>query len=204
MDAPVFYRRHPFCFYLDSFVFASILLFLFGLLCFTRILLFLPGLFCFCPDSVFLTWTLPLLPELFCFYSVSLIFVRIPLFSPGLFYICLDSVVFAWVPLLLPELFYFYLDSSAFTRTLLFFPRFFTFIIIYFCSAPIVKSLLVPIPLSIFHKHKSRQGKRHQFRCRSCQPDAVHPKEQRKHNHGDEHKYERPGKCKDSRNNPIG
>ncbi len=177
MDAPVFYRRHPFCFYLDSFVFASILLFLFGLLCFTRILLFLLGLFCFCPDSSVFTWT--------------------PLFYP-------DSVVFAWTLLLLPGFCCFYLDSSAFTRTLLFFPRFFTFIIIYFCSAPIVKSPLVPIPLSIFHKHKSRQSKRHQFRCRSCQPDAVHPKEQRKHNHGDEHKYERPGKCKDSRNNPIG
>ena len=133
-----------------------------------------------------------------------LCFARILLFLLGLFCFCPDSVVFAWTLLLLPGFLCFYLDSSAFTRTLLFFPRFFTFIIIYFCSAPIVKSSLVPIPLSIFHKHKSRQGKRHQFRCRSCQPDTIYPKEQRKHNHGDEHKYERPGKCKDSRNNPIG
>ena len=163
MDAPVFYRRHPFCFYLDSFI--------------------LPGFFCFCLDSS--------------------AFARILLFLLGLFCFRPDSFVFTWALLFLLGLFCFYLDSSAFTRTLLFVPKFFTFIIIYFCSAPIVKSPLVPIPLSIFHKHKSRQGKRHQFRCRSCQPDAVHPKEQRKDNHGDEHKYERPGKCKDSRNNPI-
>ena len=132
-----------------------------------------------------------------------LCFARILLFLLGLFCFCPDSVVFAWTLLLLPGFLCFYLDSSAFTRTLLFFPRFFTFIIIYFFSTPHNQIPLVPIPLSIFHKHKSGQSKRHQFRYRSCQPDAVHPKDQRKHNHGDEHKYERPGKCKDSRNNPI-
>ncbi len=184
------------------FVFTWILLFLPVFCCFYLDSFVLPGFCCFCLGSSAFARILFFLLGLFRFYPNSSVFTRSPLFLSG--FRCSHPGSFTWVPLLLPELFYFYLDSSAFTRTLLFFPRFFTFIIIYFCSAPIVKSPLVPIPLSIFHKHKSRQSKRHQFHCRSCQPDAVHPKEQRKHNHGDEHKYERPGKCKDSRNNPIG
>ncbi len=72
-------------------------------------------------------------------------------------------------------------------------------------SWPRISSIaaLISIFLSIFQKHKGRQGKRHQFRHRRCQPDTVHAKNQRKYYHGNQHKHKGPGKCKDGRNNPI-
>ena len=63
---------------------------------------------------------------------------------------------------------------------------------------------LISIPLFIFQEHERGQHKRHQLRRRSRQPDTVHAKKQRKHDHGDQHKNKRSGKCKHGRNDPVG
>ncbi len=48
----------------------------------------------------------------------------------------------------------------------------------------------VSILPAMFQEHERRQNKRHQFRCRSCQPDTVYSKYQRQRQHGNQHKYE--------------